>query len=326
MRALQLEKWGDLQSLQFANVPYPKPLPTEVVVRVKAIGLNPVDVLTMEGGGYMDAVSLPFVPGWDVAGVIEEAGYGGRFQVGDEVYGMPWFPRAGNTCAEYVVAPARHLALKPKNLSFEDAAAVPLAGLTAWQMLADYAQVKKGDRVLINGASGGCGHLAVQIAKAMGAYVIAVAGASKASFVKELGADQVIDYTATKVCESVSDVDAVIEFVGGDTCISLFPVLRKGGTLVAAHGLVLASRLEEAAREYDVVAKGYLVDPDYGRLDEMRELFESGTLRVTVSETFSFDEALSGFKHLSNQHSTGYQLQSQQAYSPHAVGKIVLIV
>lgn len=176
MRAVQQTEWGGLEKLMLVEVPRPAPLPTEVLVRVKAAGINPVDFYTVQGKAYMRALNLPYIPGWDIAGIVEQVGYGTtRFAIGDEVYGMPWFPRAASAYAEFVVAPARHLALKPNNLSFERAAAVPLAGLTAWQMLVDIARVGQGTKVLVNGAGGGVGHLAVQIAKAKGAYVIAVA-------------------------------------------------------------------------------------------------------------------------------------------------------
>src|SRR5689334_3355807 len=185
MRAIQQNEWGGLDRLKLVEVSRPSPLPTEVLVKVKAAGINPVDVYTAQGKAYMRALSLPYIPGWDVAGIVEQVGYGTtRFKVGDEVFGMPWFPRAANAYAEYLVAPARHLALKPKQLSYEQAAALPLAGLTAWEMLVDIAKVERGDRVLINGAGGGVGHLAVQIAKARGAHVVAVASGAKHGFLR----------------------------------------------------------------------------------------------------------------------------------------------
>jgi NADPH:quinone reductase-like Zn-dependent oxidoreductase len=176
MRAVQQTEWGTLDNMKLVEVPRPERLPTEVLVRVKAAGVNPIDYHTAFGRGYMNALSLPHIPGWEVAGVVEQVGFGTtRFDVGDSVFGFCRFPRALGGFAEYVVAPARQLALKPAAINFEQAAGTPLAGLTAYQMLADAAKVRRGTKVLINGAAGGVGHFAVQIAKALGAHVIGVA-------------------------------------------------------------------------------------------------------------------------------------------------------
>ncbi|MGX1356406.1 NADPH:quinone reductase-like Zn-dependent oxidoreductase [Bradyrhizobium elkanii] len=234
MHAIQQNEWGGVDRLKLVEMSRPIPLPTEVLVKVKAAGINPVDVYTAQGKAYMRALNLPYVPGWDVAGIVEQVGYGTtRFKVGDEVFGMPWFPRAASAYAEYLVAPARHLALKPKQLSFEQAAALPLAGLTAWEMLVDIANVGRGDRVLINGAGGGVGHLAVQIAKARGAHVVAVASGAKHGFLRELGADATIDYTTGAVSDHVDDADVVIELVGGEICLQMLKTLRSAGCLSA---------------------------------------------------------------------------------------------
>nr|WP_230420076.1 NADP-dependent oxidoreductase [Catenulispora pinistramenti] len=158
----------------------------------------------------------PFTLGWDISGVVEEDVPGvTRFEVGDEVYGMPFFPRAANGYAEYVAVPSRQLARKPAALDHVHAAALPLAGLTAWQALVDAAEVAPGDRVLIHAAGGGVGHLAVQIAKARGAYVLATAGAAKHEFVLGLGADEVVDYRTADFTRELKDVDVVLDAVGG---------------------------------------------------------------------------------------------------------------
>ncbi|WP_336598125.1 NADP-dependent oxidoreductase [Paraburkholderia bengalensis] len=216
MLAILQNEWGSLDNVKLTQVPRPEPLPTEVLVRVKAVGVNPIDYHTAFGRGYMNALTLPHIPGWDISGVVEEVGFGtNRFKVGDQVFGFPRFPRAAGGYAEYIAVPSRQLALKPANISFEQAAALPVSGLTALQMLADVAQVGPGAKVLVNGAAGGVGHLAVQIAKSLGAYVIAVARKEKHEFVKRLGADQVIDYTTSVVTDEVRDADVVIELAGG---------------------------------------------------------------------------------------------------------------
>lgn len=291
MRAIQLMQWGEADQLKLVELAQPSPLPTEIRVRVMAAGVNPVDVFTRQGRAYMSALTLPHIPGWDVAGVVEALGYGvTRFKVGDRVFGMPWFPRAGSAYAEYVVAPASHFGPMPISLDFAHAAALPLAGLTAWQMLVNVGRVAPGMRVLINGAAGGVGHLAVQIAKARGAYVIATARKEKHEFLKSLGADRVIDYTQVRVPDLISDADLVLELVGGETCLSMLRSLRKGGLLVSAQA-AWAPTLMDEARARGVQASWYLVEPDPVGLVELSRLVESGQLSVHVERMFSLEEA-----------------------------------
>src|SRR5580698_2337738 len=192
MNAAVIDRAGGPDELHIASVRRPEPGLTEIQVRVHAAGVNPVDWKVRAGGGP----EYPLIVGWDVAGVVSAVGEGVTlYRPGDEVYGMPLFPRFPGGYAEYVVAPARHFAPKPAGLSFAEAAAVPLAALTAWQGLVDTADLRRGQRVLIHAAGGGVGHLAVQIAKHLGAYVIGTASTAKTGFVRELGADEVIDYT-----------------------------------------------------------------------------------------------------------------------------------
>lgn len=193
MRAVMMRSNGGPQVLAVEDVAPPTPVLTEVLVRVRAAGVNPVDAYVRSGA--FPLVKPPAILGWDLSGVVEEVVPGvTRFRVGDDVFGMPMFPRAAGAYAEYVAAPARQLARKPTALDHVHAAALPLAGLTAWQALVDTANVSAGQRVLIHAAGGGVGHLAVQIAKARGAYVIGTASRSKYEFLRELGADEVLDY------------------------------------------------------------------------------------------------------------------------------------
>src|SRR4051794_3949701 len=203
MKAVTQDSFGGPEMLRISSVPRPTPLPTEVLVRVHAAGVNPVDWKTRAGSG-MSAVlgDPPFILGWDVAGVVTETGFGvTTLAPGDRVYGMPWFPRAAGAYAEYVTAPARQFARMPRTATFEQAAAVPLAALTAWQALVDTAKLTAGRRVLITAAAGGVGHFAVQIAKHLGAYVIAVAGPRNQEWLADLGADEVVDYTTKRFDE-----------------------------------------------------------------------------------------------------------------------------
>ena len=239
----------------------------------------------------MSALSLPYIPGWDLSGVVEAVGYGvTRFKVGDEVFGMPRFPRAASAFAEFVTAPARHLTLKPSTLSHVEAAALPLVGLTAWQMLVDIAQVQAGQRVLVNAGAGGVGHLAVQIAKHRGAYVIATARTEKHDFVRSMGADEVVDYTHVPVAEVVKDMDIVIELVGGDICLTMLKTLRPGGLLVSAQA-AWAPELQKEAARLGVRASWYLVEPDHVGLEGLADLVRENRLKVHVERTFPLDQA-----------------------------------
>jgi NADPH:quinone reductase-like Zn-dependent oxidoreductase len=253
----------------------------------------------------MRALSLPYIPGWDVAGIVEQVGYGTtRFKVGDEVFGMPWFPRAANAYAEYLVAPARHLALKPKQLSFEQAAALPLAGLTAWEMLVDIAKIGRGDRVLINGAGGGVGHLAVQIAKARGAHVVAVASGAKHGFLRELGADATIDYTNGAVTDQVEDADVVIELVGGEICLQMLKTLRRGGLLISAQS-AWAPQLKSEAEKLGVRTSWYLVEPNHVGLEALARMAEQGSLKVEVTASYPLENAVEALERVAERRSTG---------------------
>lgn len=234
MRVITQQAFGGPEVLTIVDAPEPQPLPTEVLVRVKAIGLNPLEALLRAGEFPPLLGRPPFILGWDISGVVEEGSLTYRFRPGDEVFGMPLFPRAGNAYAEVVSAPALHLARKPASLSHVEAAALPVVGLTAWQGLVDLAGVTEGDRVLVHGGGGGVGHVAIQIAKALGAHVITTASGGKRKFVEEFGADEVIDYTAVDFTEAVRDIDVVLDTIGGDTVERSLDVLRPGGHLVTA--------------------------------------------------------------------------------------------
>jgi NADPH:quinone reductase-like Zn-dependent oxidoreductase len=236
MRAIRQQGFGGPEVLELTEVKRPVPVPTEVLVRVRAAGVNPVEAV-IRSGQFPLLGQPPFILGWDVSGVVEGIEPGvTRFRPGDEVYGLPFFPRAASAYAEYVVAPSRQLARKPARLSHAEAAALPLAGLTAWQALVDTAQVASGQRVLIHGAGGGVGHLAVQIAKARGAHMIGTASAAKHDFVAGLGADELIDYRAADFAAHADGVDVVLDTVGGATARRSIGVLRPGGLLVTIVG------------------------------------------------------------------------------------------
>ena len=221
----------------------------------------------------------PFVLGWDVSGVVSEVGFGVHtLKVGDEVYGMPWFPRQAGAYAEYVTAPSRQFALKPASLDHDRAAAVPLAGLTAWQALVDAAHVRAGQRVLVHAAAGGVGHFAVQIAKHLGAHVIGTASAGKHDWLRSLGADELIDYTAVRFEDAVSDVDVVIDLVGDghdSTSTRSLRTLRPGGLIVAVPSGA-SPDLAGRARARGCARAPFLVEPDGDGADHDRRAHRQG--------------------------------------------------
>ncbi|WP_461009155.1 NADP-dependent oxidoreductase [Streptomyces capparidis] len=302
MRAVTQHAFGGPEVLVPAEVPRPAPLPTEVLVRVVAAGVNPVDRKTREGGGMAGVLGEPpFVLGWDVSGVVEEVGFGvTTLEPGDEVYGMPWFPRAAGAYAEYVTAPSRQFAVKPASLGHEEAAAVPLAALTAWQVLVDTARVTPGQRVLVHAANGGVGHFAVQLAKHLGAHVVATARARHHDWLRSLGADELVDHTEGPFEERISDMDVVVDLVGdeGDrTSTRSLSVLSPGGLLVAVPSGAAAD-LGRVAERAGVRATGFLVEPDGPALARLAELVDDGRVAVAVQEVFPLERAADAHRRL----------------------------
>lgn len=290
MHAITQHSFGGPEVLELTEVDRPQPLPSEVLVRVHAAAVNPVDAM-VRSGAFPLLGEPPFVLGWDISGVVEEVVPGvTRFQVGDEVYGMPFFPRAGNAYAEYVAVPSRQLARKPAAVDHAHAAALPLAGLTAWHSLVDTAQVQAGQRVLIHGGGGGVGHLAVQIAKARGAHVITTASAAKHDFVRGLGADEVIDYRTVDFTDVVTDADVVLDTVGGDYGPRSFHALRPGGLLVTVVDRA-DTALQKAATAAGRRFAGVTVEPDHIGLQEITKLVDTGQLRPYVEDTLPLAEA-----------------------------------
>jgi NADPH:quinone reductase-like Zn-dependent oxidoreductase len=282
-------EFGGPEVLRVEEVPRPEPGATEVLVRVQAAGVNPVDWTARAEPVALDPP--PFTLGWDVAGVVEEVAVGvNRFVPGDEVFGMPWFPREAAAYAEYVTAPSRHFARRPAGLTPVEAGALPLAGLTAWQVLIEVADVRPGQRVLVTAAAGGVGHLVVQIAKARGAYVVGTASPAKHDFVLGLGADEVIDYTATELVDAVGDLDLVVDLIGGANSVAAVPTLRPGGLLVPVTGSGDPA-IDVAAAERGVRVARFLVEPDHVGLEALAALVDEGRLRVEIDTVFPFAEA-----------------------------------
>ena len=308
MKAVVVNEWGGPEVLKYQDAPRPEPKDDEILVRVIAAAVNPVDTYVRQGMFAKRGMdNRPAILGYDIAGVVEKTGAAiKRFKKGDAVYCYLSVMRGGGY-AEFAVAKDSESALKPKNISFEEAAAVPLAATTAWQALIDTANLQKGQSVLIHGGSGGVGSFAIQIAKARGAKVIATASTEHQSTLKQLGVDQAIDYTSTKFEDVVKDVDVVLNCVRADALGRSYGVAKKGGVIVsitdepdqtecAKHGL-RCSRLG--------------AHPDANVLEELTKLIEAGKMKSIVSQTFPLAEA-------SKAH--------QQIETHHTLGKIVLKV
>ncbi|MFG3248607.1 NADP-dependent oxidoreductase [Streptomyces sp. NPDC048187] len=289
MRAISQDVLGGPEVLKEVRPARPEPRPNEVLVRVRAAGVNPTDWKHRATGAFLG--EPPFVLGWDVSGVVEAVGIGvAAFRPGDEVFGMLSYPFGHGSHAEYVTAPARTFAHKPAGIDHVQAGALPLVSLTAWQALVERARLQPGQRVLVHAAAGGVGHVAVQIAKARGAYVIGTASAGKHEFLRSLGADETVDYRETDFAEAVKDVDVVLDTIGGDTSLRSLRVLRPGGVVVSILPVGSDEFFEEADR-LGVRAVRMLVDADRADMQEIARLVESGKLRATIAQTFPLTEA-----------------------------------
>ncbi|WP_142682883.1 NADP-dependent oxidoreductase [Chitinophaga polysaccharea] len=290
MKAVVLKGAGSVDNLVLTELPVPEPAETEVLVKIKAISINPVDVKTRAGKGRYNILKEenPLILGWDISGVVV-ASNSPLFKENDEVFGMVNFPGHGRAYAEYVAAPAAHLALKPANISHEEAAAATLAALTAWQALVDHASIKPGHRVLIHAAAGGVGHYAVQLAKNLGAYVIGTSSAANRDVILGLGADEHIDYHTQPLVQHVSDVDFVLDTIGGDVIDQSLEVMKPGATIIS-----IPSGLREAVT-VKAEAKGIngffiLVASNGAEMGSIAVLLEQGRLRSIVSKTFPLEE------------------------------------
>jgi NADPH:quinone reductase-like Zn-dependent oxidoreductase len=286
MRAAVYDEFGGPEVLTVREVDDPPVGPDTVLVRARATSVNPVDWKIR--GGYLRAAyphHLPIIPGWDVSGVVEQVGPAVRtgLRVGDEVYG---YIRRDDVCfgtaAELVPAPERAVTRKPSSVSFEEAAALPLAGCTAYQCLVEALDVRRGDRVLVHASSGGVGHFAVQIAKALGAYVIGTASPASHDLVRELGADQVIDYHEGPISQQLDEpVDAVVDLIGGEALDDAPAQVRDGHRIVS---VIDPGKVLELGGRY------VFVRPDRGNLDLLARLVDEGKVRVVVAETFTLDD------------------------------------
>jgi len=288
MKAVRIHTQGGPETLVYEDAPRPTPLTNEVLIRVRAASVNPVDWKIRDGyGKEIFNHQMPLILGWDVAGTIEAVGPEvDKFKLGDPVYGYTSLLRDG-AYAEFAIAKQEEIAVKPASLDFVEAAAVPVAALTAWQAMFDTANLEENQKVLIHAASGGVGSIAVQLAKAKGVYVIGTASARNADFVRELGVDEFIDYQATQFETVVHDVDVVLDTIGGDTQVRSFGVLRKDGFLVS----IVEPPSEELAAQHGVRSKMVGVLPNGTQLSEIAALIDSGKVKPFVETVLPLSEA-----------------------------------
>lgn len=300
MKAIRYHEAGGPDKLVLEDAPIPAPGDDEMLVRVHAAAVNPVDA-KIRARGPSSGGRFPSIPGYDVSGVVEAAGKAvTKFKVGDEVFAYLSLQRAGGY-AEYAIVKESEAAKKPAKLTHTEAAAVPLAALTAWQALVDTAKLDKGQSVLIHGGSGGVGSFAVQIAHARGAKVYATASDKNLAFLKELGADVAIDYKATKFEDVAKDVDVVFDTVGGDTQARSFGVLKKGGIIVSIVGMPDKQKADGAG----VRAAGILVKPSATQLEEIAALIDQGKIKPEVSLLLPLAEARKAQEQIATGHTRG---------------------
>jgi len=306
MKAIVIHEYGGPEVLKYEDVPQPEPKEDQLLIRVIAAGVNPVDGMIRSGMFAKDGSrAFPIILGGDVAGVVEKIGSKiTKFKAGDPVFAYVSLDNSGGY-AQYALVTEREAALKPKSLSYVEAAAVPIVALTAWQALVDTAKLSAGQTVLIHGGSGGVGSFAIQIAKARGAKVIATASTTNQELLKQLGADVLIDYTKQKFEDVAKDVDVVLDSVGKDTLERSYGVLNKGGFIVT-----LVARMNQAQLDNRAIRGVSLsVEPNSDELAEIRKLIDEKKIKVVVSQTFPLSEA---------------RKAQEQAATGHTRGKIVL--
>jgi len=301
MKAVCIHSFGGPEVLKVESIERPTPQADEVLIKVHAASVNPVDY-KIRSGGYpaVKKQQLPKVLGRDVSGTIEECGRAVQnMQEGDEVYAM--LDGGPGGYAEYVAVKANLCAPKPKQLDYTAAAAVPLAALTAWQGLFDHGHLLAGQRVLIHGGAGGVGHFAIQFAKASGATVCTTVSAEDEAFVRSLGADEVVDYKSERFEQKVHDVDLVFDLVAGDTQERSWAVLKDGGTLIST----LAKPSEARAREHHARAAHYMAHPDGTELKEIGTLIDSGKVKPHIDATYPLERAAEAQQRIEGQHTQG---------------------
>lgn len=306
MKAAVFEEFGGSEKIEIAEVKVPELKEGEVLVKIYAAGVNPVDAVIVEGH-YKNMMphDFPVIPGWDMAGVVEARGHGSRrFEVGDEVYAYARRPRIKwGTFAEYIVIPDSYLSRKPASLSWEEAAGVPLAGLTAYQTVYGAGNLQRGQKILILGASGGVGSFAIQLAKERGAEITGVASAKNHQYMRDLGADHCIDYTKTNIGEAArkihrDGVDVILDCTSGESLKQALKALKPTGKLVS-----ILNKGEDLDSNIDF--NFVFVEPDVYQLDDLSRLADQDKLQVELSKTYPLEESRAALEQIHTLHTTG---------------------
>lgn len=301
MKAIAITSYGGVDVLKETTMPRPVPKDDEMLVRVFAAGVNPVDAKVRAGSFGKGALDKPLVLGFDISGVVEKVGAKvTRFKTGDAVFAYVDLQRGG-AYAEYAIVKQNEAAPKPKSITHEQAAAVPLAALTAWQALIDTGKLAAGQTAFIQGGSGGVGSFAIQIAKARGAKVIATASTANQDFLKELGADQPIDYTKAKFEEVAKDVDVALDAVGTETLARSYGIVKKGGTIVS----ILAPPDRAELQKRGIRGAAILVKPNAEQLAEISTLIDANQIKPVVSQTFPLADAAKAHQQIESGHTRG---------------------
>jgi NADPH:quinone reductase-like Zn-dependent oxidoreductase len=293
MKAAIINEFGPAEVLKITDIEKPVPNNEQVLIKVKAIGINPVDTKVRAGtSGISKKILLPVILGWDVSGIIENFGKSvSGFKIGDEVFGCVGFPGLGKAYGEYTVADPNILAKKPRNISFEEAAAIPIAGLTAYQAINEELKISAGQKVLIQAAAGGVGHLAVQFAKMSGAYVIGTASEKNEKFLKSTGVDEFINYKKEKFEEIVHDVDAALDAMGGEILHKTIACVKRGGIVVCLPSSTKNDpKAIELANERNIRLNWPMMRPDGNQMRAIAHLLQEKKLKVFVDKIFTLDQ------------------------------------
>ena len=327
MISLMIKKYGDLeQSLEFQEIPVPVIQPNQLLIRTQAASFNPLDYKIVRGDfKAVRKIQFPQGIGRDVSGIVEKIGKSIKgFKVGDKVFSRIDENLVG-TMAEYVVSNEKDVALMPSNLSFNEAASIPLAGLTAYQSLVDVAQLSSQENVLIYAGSGGVGTIAIQLAKYLGAYVTATTSTKNVAMVKKLGSDKVIDYTKENFQEQGRQFDVVYDTLGGEHTLNSFKVLKPGGRVISIAGdlddvtakqlklnwfirFLLSLKVKKVintASKLNASYRFHLMSPNGTQLQKIAELYESEMIKPIIDKTYIFEESIQALKYLSKGHAKG---------------------
>lgn len=311
MKAIRIHEFGGPEVMKLEEAERPVPAADEILVKVYASGVNPADWVIRNGGNdfLRPLLKLPLTLGWDAAGIVEETGSDVTdFKKGDEVYGVPDFPGDGSY-AEFCVAKAGQFALKPKSISFNEAAGVPLAALTAWTGIFHVGKLQAGQRILIHGASGGVGSFAVQFAKTKGAYVIGIASAQNLDYLLELGADEVIDYKIQKFEDLLQDIDVVFDAAphrDNNERMRSVKVLKEGGILVSTNiDFPFNDEVIQALAQKHAKGEPFAVQVRKDWLQEMAQLFDEGKVKVLISKVYPLEQVAEAHRESETWHVRG---------------------